>query len=301
LTGEFQALARLFTMLPPSPVGEVWAGDDAAVVAAPPGPLLLAADTAVEGVHADLGLTAIEDFGWKAVVATLSDIAAMGGRPLQALVTVAAPPGTDLEALYSGVVAAAVRYDCPVVGGDLAGGPVVVVTVAVTGTVDGEPVLRSGARAGDAIWVTGPLGGAAAGLRAIRSGDASEETAPLRRAHLRPQPELREGAAARLAGATAMIDVSDGLLADLGHLADSSGVGFALESVPVEAGATEADALGGGEDYRLVFTAPDGNRLEQAFVGLRPPRRVGVCTNDLAERTFAGRPIPPIQGWEHRF
>jgi len=241
-------------------------GDDAAVVEPPAGPLLLAADAVVAGVHAPPGL-ALEDLGWKAVVVNVSDIAAMGGRPLHLLVTVAAPPGTDLDRLFDGVAEASQAYLCPVVGGDLTASDTLVVTVAVTGTVEGTPVTRAGAAAGEAIYVTGPLGAAAA--------------------------SVAEGVDARGAGATAMIDVSDGLLADLGHLADESGVGFTLDEVPVAPGATLEQALAGGEDYELVFTAPVA-RLPVGF-------RIGTCTADSSTRTLAGDPLPKVAGWEHHF
>jgi thiamine-monophosphate kinase len=251
-------------------------GDDAAVVVAPDGPLLLAADAVVAGVHTPVDLP-LEDVGWKAVVVNVSDVAAMGGRPLHLLVTVAAPAGTDLDRLFDGVADAAHAYVCPVVGGDLTTADALVVAVAVTGTVDGTPVTRSGASAGEAIYVTGPLGAAAA------SGWTR-----------RPTARVAEGVDARGAGATAMIDVSDGLVADLGHIADESGVGFALDEIPVAPGATLEQALTGGEDYELVFTAPVA-RLPVGF-------RIGVCTADPSERTLAGQPLPiGAGGWEHKF
>lgn len=295
-------------MLPSPPAGETWIGDDTAVVRADAGWLLLAADTVVAGVHADLSLTTLEDLGWKAVVANLSDIAAMGGVPGHALVTVAGPAGTDLDALYRGIAAAASAYDCPVVGGDLTNAVTLVVTVAVTGTVRGSPVLRSGARPGDELWVTGPLGGSAAGLRVLRSAREAQASGAvvdqgavanrLRSAHARPIPLLAEGDAARRAGATAMIDVSDGFAADLGHLADASSVGFDLDAVPVAEGATEEEALGGGEDYQLVFAAPAGGGVPAAFTGLARPVRIGVVGADPTRRLLHGFPLP-AQGFQH--
>ena len=266
MTGEFALIERLRARFPDI-------GDDAAVAEPPEGPLLLAADSVVGGVHADLSKVGLEDVGWKAVVVNVSDIAAMGGRPLYLLVTVAAPAGTDLERLFDGIAEAAHAYVCPVVGGDLSRADCLVVTVAVAGTVDGTPVLRSGASPGEWIYVTGPLGAAAA------SGWTR-----------RPLARVAEGVDARAAGATAMIDVSDGLAADLTHLADASGVGFALDEVPVAPGATVEQALGGGEDYELVFTTP----VARSAVGFR----IGRCTDDPVERTLAGRPLPAL-GWEH--
>jgi thiamine-monophosphate kinase len=297
--GEFVAIARLASRLGPGPVGETWIGDDAAVVGAPPGGLLLlCADTVVEGVHADLSLTGLDDLGWKAVAANVSDIAAMGGVPAHCVVTVAGPASVDLDLLYEGIGAAAARWACPVVGGDLVSSPVLVVTVAMTGVVDGSPVLRSGARPGDGVWVTGPLGAAAAGLRLLRSGGSVP--AALRAAHARPAALISEGMAARRAGATAMIDVSDGFGADLGHILDASGVGAELAGLPVAAGATPAEALGGGEDYQLVFTAPHGAGVPAAFAGMRVPVRVGRIVTDPARRTLDGAPLG-ADGWQHNW
>ena len=219
--GEHEALARLRQLLPGAPEGEVWFGDDAAVVrACPAGPLLLlATDTVVGDLDADLSLTTLSDLGWKAMAVNLSDIAAMGGTPAQAVVSVVGLGPDDLERLYEGVVAAANEYRCPVVGGDLSAGRQIVVTVAVTGTVDGPPVLRRGARPGDAIWVTGPLGASAAGLRVLRErgvpdqrneqpngpGQPDEEEKALMAAHARPRPALAAGTGARRAGASGEI------------------------------------------------------------------------------------------------
>ncbi|MDQ2724196.1 MAG: thiamine-phosphate kinase [Actinomycetota bacterium] len=302
-------------MLPAAPRGETWIGDDAAVVRAPGGAwLLLATDAVVAGVHADLTLTGLDDLGWKALAVNVSDVAAMGGRPGHALVTVAGPPDTDLGLLYQGIRDAAGRYDCPVVGGDLTNAPGLVICVAITGWADGPIVTRSGARTGDGIWVTGPLGRAAAGLRILQSR-AGKGTGPkgaegpavseaierdLMSAHARPEAALAEGHAAARGGATAMIDVSDGLVADLGHIADASGVGFTISGIPVAEGATEAEALGGGEDYVLVFCAPDAADIAGAFRGLAQPVRIGTCVAVPSTRTLAGRPLERL-GWEHHW
>lgn len=296
--GEFAAIRRIKGRLPAPPRYETWIGDDAAVVASHGGHALLAADLVVAGVHADLALVGLDDLGWKAVAVNVSDIAAMGGTPSQLLVSVAGPPDTDLDLLYDGIAAASAEYRCPVVGGDLAAAPVLVVAVTVVGdggeVVSGPPpVLRSGAQPGDAIFVTGPLGASAAGLRLLQGG---HREGPLVDAHRRPRARVAEGTAARSAGATSMIDVSDGFGADLGHLLDESGVGADVDpsALPLAEGATADEAWDGGEDYELVFTAPEPARVLAGFAeaGLRPPVRVGTIDSDPAAR-------PPTGGWEH--
>lgn len=312
--GEFAAIERIRLALargfPTPPDGETWIGDDAAVLVADGSRrLLLATDLTVAGVHADLGVMSLSDLGWRAMAAALSDIAAMGGTPSRALVGVAGPPSTDLDLLYEGIGSAAEAHRCPVVGGDLSTGDQLVVAVTVTGLVEDEPrpVLRSGARPGHAILVTGPLGGSAAGLRLLRAGSPGERRAELRdeqralvEAHLRPVARIEEGLVARRAGVSAMIDVSDGLSADLGHLAGSSGVGAELGDVPVAEGAGEDEALGGGEDYELLMTCADPERVIAGFAeaGLREPLPIGTCSGDPGSLTLRGSAMPRL-GFEH--
>lgn len=315
-TSEDAALGLLRALLPSAPPGETWYGDDAAVVALPgTGPqLLLALDTVVVGLDADLSLTTLADLGWKALAVNLSDIAAMAGKPACALVGVAGLGAAELRELYEGLLEASAQYGCPVVGGDLSGAEQTVVSVAVVGWANGRAVLRSGARPGDTIWVTAPLGAAAAGLRCLREASlghlgvrgralrsllAPNEQA-LASAHARPLPALGEGVAARDAGASAMIDISDGLAVDLGRLADMSGVGFELAQVPVAPGATLDEALGGGDDYVLVFTLPPGRSPVRAFetAGLRPPSLLGACVADGGRRYLGGAPLAAA-GWKH--
>ena len=175
----------------------------------------------------------------------------------------------------------------------------------------GRPVLRSGAHPGDTIWVTGKLGGAAAGLRLLqRAGppglagphEWADSDRALVRAHSRPRPSLAEGEVARESGATAMIDVSDGLVADLSHIAELSGVGFELQDVPVAAGATLPEALGGGDDYVLAFSMPDHSDGDVVDVfraaGLPPPYCVGTFVADPAQRLLEGREVD-VTGWDH--
>jgi thiamine-monophosphate kinase len=325
-------LATIEAMLPPAPPGEVWMGDDSAVVEAGVGRLLLTVDTVVEGVHADLGLVGLDDLGWRAVSTAISDIAAMGGIADHLLVAVSAPPSTDVGGLYKGITAAADLHGAVVVGGDLTTAPQVMVTVAVVGhTKDGgPPVLRSGAAAGDMLFVTGPLGAAAAGLRVLRAfgGDpdlgleqaldralkarkggavgikvpAKEIRDRLAAAHRRPVARLIEGEVARSCGATAMIDLSDGFASDVRRIAEASGVGVRLASVPVAEGADEDEAICGGDDYELLFAARDEAAVAEAFgeAGLRSPWIVGECVEDATELTMSGEPLRDC-GWEHPF
>jgi thiamine-monophosphate kinase len=307
--GEFEAIERLAGRLQATGAraapGEVWIGDDAAVLDPPAGRMLFTTDLVVEGVHGDLDLLSSSDLGWRAMVASLSDIAAMGGQPRHAVVAVSGPPGTDLDGLYDGIAQASAAFGCPVVGGDLSGGECLVVALAMTGEVSHGPgpVLRSGARPGDRLLVTGPLGAAAAGLRLLRSDSGGAGTGgTLVAAHRRPQPRLGQGEVARQSGVRAMIDVSDGLAGDLVRLADASGIGFRLEDVPVAEGATLDDALSGGEDYELVMATADPDALSQGLVaaGLAAPLVIGVCVEDGAERTLQGRKLA-AGGWEHHF
>ena len=300
MTGEFAAIESIRRRLrhPPGD-DEVWIGDDAAVLPATgKGVLLLAVDTVVAGVHADLALTGLADFGWKAIAAAVSDIAAMGGDPGYVLVSVSGPSGTDLEELYRGIRDASETFGCPVVGGDLTNAGELVVSVTVSGTCPGRPVLRSGARPGHLVWVTGPLGSSAAGLRLLREGIGDRN--PLIAAHARPMARLAEGIAARVSGATAMIDVSDGLAADVGHLAESSGVDIDLSEVPLAVGGSLDEGLHGGEDFELVFCTPPEAEVLAAFEGLRQPIRIGVCVQGVGVLRLKGAELSPA-GWEHRW
>ena len=191
--------------------------------------LLATTDTLVEGVHFLPEFAPWADVGWKALAVNVSDIAAMGGEPLFALVTLALPPESEVafaEELYGGLMECAREYGVTVAGGDIVRAPQVSVTIALIGRAqmrEGEPLLmrRDGAKAGDVIAVTGTLGDSAAGLWRLRKG-ATEEDA-LVRAHLRPLPRLAEAQEAARAGIVCAIDVSDGLMQDLGHICEMSG------------------------------------------------------------------------------
>jgi thiamine-monophosphate kinase len=262
---------------------------------------VVSVDSVVDGVHFDLTLCSPRDVGWKALMGALSDLAAMGARPIGALVALCVPsvPGQGALALavMEGVAEAATDSDCPVIGGDVSSASQLVVAVTVIGVVEsGQAVARTGAMAGDVVMVTGPCGGSAAGLRQLRAGESGGE------AYRRPVARLSEGTAARLAGAHAMIDVSDGLALDLHRLADASGVGFILSTIPVADGATREEALGGGEDYELLMTfAPtDVAAFEQRCeaTGLRPPLAIGDVLADPQARLLNGDALDR-KGWQH--
>ena len=237
--------------------------------------LVVTTDVLVEGLDFTAELSDPEDWGWKAVAANLSDLAAMGAEArwlVLALTVPEATPVPTLERVYAGVGEACRAYGVTLVGGDVSAGPALSLAVTALGEAE-RPVLRSGARPGDRLAVTGPLGAAAAGLALLRSGDPAapellRRFPALAAAHRRPQPALTMGVALARAGATAMIDVSDGLAGDARHLAESSGVGVEIHdaTVPIAPGVVEtaallgldplALALGGGEDFVLAAALP---------------------------------------------
>ncbi len=295
--------AELARWLGPEPPGQLWLGDDAACVELGGRPILLTTDAAVAGVHADLSFVGPEDLGWKALSAAVSDVAAMGGVPGFATAAYCLDEGADVAALTAGVGQAAAAHRCPVVGGDLTSADQLVVSVTVVGVPgDHGVVRRRGARPGDLLFVTGPCGAAAAGLRLLRRGGSRtpDEEACVR-AQRRPRAKVAEGLAAAAAGASAMIDISDGLALDAHRLAQSSGVGLALEAVPVAPGATWAEALGGGEDYELLVAVPSAAALEERFeeAGVQAPMAVGRLVDDPLRRTVDGEPLAVV-GFEHR-
>ena len=283
------------------PAGERHIGDDAAVLAPFVGQAVISTDVAVLGVHLDSEYFPLEDLGFKAVAAAVSDLAAMGARVRGAVVAVTAPEGTDLEELHRGMADASRVTSCPIVGGDLAQGRDVTVAVTVFGECPGRgAIYRSGAKPGDQLLVTGPLGRSAAGLRRRRAGASLSDELVV--AHRRPRPRLAEGMAARGAGVHAMMDLSDGLGLDLHRFADASGVGFELHDVPVADGATVDEAISGGEDYELLIATDDVARLRLVFLdrGLRAPLAIGTVVKDRATRTLKGEAFER-RGWQHQF
>lgn len=299
---------------------EVGIGDDAAVLRAP-APQVLTEDLLVEGVHFRLETTDAASLGHKALAASISDVAAMGAVPVAAVVGLVVPPdgGPDIDELYAGMEALAAEHAMTIAGGDLSAGPVTVLAVCVLGaTLDGAaPLTRAGARPGDLICVTGPLGGSEAGRLILERPELSP--APpladrLRAAHLRPAPRVADGLALAAAGAHALMDCSDGLALDVERLAVASGCRavLELEAVPRAPGADEVaaaagrdrleHAAGSGEDYELIAAlSPD--RLEEA--GRRLERPLVVVGRFEAgapgvRLLRAGAPWEiPTPGWVH--
>lgn len=310
--GEDGLLRAIFPRLPAAAATLVGPGDDCAVVSAPDGRVVATTDVLVEGRDFRRDWSGPQDVGWKAAAQNLADVAAMGAVPTSLLVGLVAPPDLPVDwvlGLADGLASACGGTGAGVVGGDLSSGPLVVVAVTALGDLQGRaPVLRSGARAGDVVAVAGRLGWSAAGWALLDAG--TPDVAPaLVAAHRRPQPPYASGVAAAQGGATAMLDVSDGLVRDLGRVAAASGVavdlhGHALAEL-VEtlrahgSGLPDAElwrcVLGGGEDHALAATFPAGVPLPGGFV------EVGSVVPVTAGR---GRVLldgdePDVLGWDH--
>src|SRR5581483_9827489 len=225
-SGEFGLIARVTARLSGGPACLLGPGDDAALVAVPDGRVLATTDVLVEGRHFRRDWSSPTDVGHRAAAANLADVAAMGGRPTALLVAFCAPTDLDVgwaEKLTDGLVAEAATAGATVVGGDMSASPVLTIAVTALGDLDGRPpVRRSGARPGDVLALAGRLGYAAAGYTVLSRGFRSPRL--LVEAHRRPEVPYAAGPGAAALGATAMIDVSDGLLADLGHIAEASAV-----------------------------------------------------------------------------
>jgi thiamine-monophosphate kinase len=304
-------------------------GDDAALVEAGDRTVILTTDVLVEDVHFRRAAISARDLGYKAIAVNVSDIAAMGGSPRYALVAAALPQDIQIAwvvELYGGIRDAAAEYAMAVVGGDTSASDRIVVSVTVTGEVARNgAVTRAGARAGDRLVVTGQLGASAGGLRlaeadpeSVRPIIGSDWARALLAAHVRPQARVGEGQTLAQSGATAMMDLSDGLAIDLGRLCRASGVGAVVDlpRVPIApelaplAGILPIDplhlALSGGEDYELLAALPI-HAVEPARTMLR--ERFGTRLTEIGEvRRGEGlvalledgseRPLEP-EGWNH--
>jgi thiamine-monophosphate kinase len=235
-------------------------GDDAAVLDVPAGErLVVSTDASVEHVHFRRDWLSPEEIGRRATMSALSDLAAMGATPLGIVVALVVPPSwrAELDAIGEGIGDAVDAVDTRIVGGDLSAGSELAITVTVFGA-SARPVMRAGARVGDEVWVTGLLGGPLLALRALERGEAPDDADYARLRY--PGARVSEGRWFAERGATAMIDVSDGLGGDLRHIAAASGVRIRVEAqrVPRVSGASVDDALASGEEYELALCAPPG-------------------------------------------
>jgi len=280
--GEFGLIDAVTARLPGGADVLLGPGDDAAVVTAADGRVVATTDLLVEGVHFRRDWSEAADVGHKAAAQNLADIAAMGARPTALLVGLAAPadlPTAWALGLADGLAAEASRAGAAVVGGDVVASDRLVVSVTALGSLDGRaPVTRSGARDGDLVAVRGRLGWSAGGLAVLTRGFRSPRA--LVEAHRRPMPDYAAGPIAAAHGATAMVDTSDGLLADLRHVADASGVRIELDLAALEIASTLRDAaaalgkdpiewvLTGGEDHALAATFPAGTGAPAGWVVL---------------------------------
>lgn len=303
--GEFVVIDRLVAGRTQAGAVTLGPGDDAAVVAVADGRAVVSTDMLVQDRHFRLDWSTPRDIGRKAIAQNAADIEAMGGRSTAFVVAFGAPSDTSVTAateLADGLWDEAGRLGASIAGGDLVNAPQWVISVTVLGDLGGrEPVCRRGARVGDTVAVAGELGRSAAGYALWER--AVEGFAELRQRHLTPQPPYGQGARAADAGATSMTDVSDGLLADLGHIASASEVGIDLDRGLLESDRREvADAaaavgadpwewvLGGGEDHALAATFP----------GAVPPgwRAIGRVVDGPATVLVDGAPWAGNAGWQ---
>jgi thiamine-monophosphate kinase len=332
--GEWGLIAALAARMPAGPFAELGIGDDSAVVTAPSGSVVAAVDLLLEGRHFLLSWSSAYDIGVKAAARSLADIAAMGAMPTALLVALAAPgtlPAQWALDLAAGLAFEAVRAGAGIVGGDTARADSVLLSVTALGDMSGRaPVRRAGAGAGDVVAVAGPLGHSAAGYALLAGG--VEAFPELVAAHRRPAPGYDAGPEAAALGATAMIDVSDGLVADLGHVADASGVWIDIDSAALAPGETLAKAaaavsaassqlsrttgafspqtlaqrwvLTGGEDHALVAAFPPSAVLPARWrvIGLvreATAATVGSGGPPVGRVTVDGVPYEGPGGWQH--
>lgn len=276
-------------------------GDDAAIYRPAPGEdLIFTTDMMHEERHFRRGYPP-DAVGWKALCRSLSDIAAMGAQPRFALLSLAVAPWVKpawIDGFYDGFLALATRYKVALAGGDLSRAAHTSIDVMVCGSVPAGTALRRGtAYAGDLLYVSGELGGAVLGLRSERS--RSPKTLAARERHLRPVPRVALGMALRRRGiASAAMDLSDGLSSDLARLARASGLTAKLcRPLPVFPGASEADALHGGDDYELLFAAPASARVPARLAGQRLTRIGELIDGEPGHLSLEGETLVPA-GWD---
>ncbi|MGH3532369.1 MAG: thiamine-phosphate kinase [Mycobacterium sp.] len=308
--GEFGMIDRLIRGRRQPATVALGPGDDAAVVVAGDGRVLVSTDMLVEGRHFRLDWSTPHDVGRKAIAQNAADVEAMGARATAFVVAFGAPaqtPTADVDALADGMWDEAERIGAGIAGGDLVNCPQWVVSVTVLGDLAGrQPLLRAGARPGSVLAVAGELGHSAAGYalwhRGIE-GQASDGFDDLRRRHLVPEPPYGQGGAAADAGAQAMIDVSDGLVGDLRHLADASGVGVDLStdalSADREALLDAAEAVG-VDPWTWVFGGGEDHALVGAFAGSVPTgwRVIGRVLDGPARVLVDGAEWHGYSGWQ---
>jgi thiamine-monophosphate kinase len=281
-------------------------GDDCAVLRPPRGhDLLVTTDFSLEGTHFRRAWHPADSVGHRCLARGLSDIAAMGGEPLAAFLSLALPrnlPQRWADDFLRGLLRLGKKFHVPLAGGDIAESPRgVLADIVVIGSVPrGQAVLRFTARPGDALYVTGRLGAATAALHRLRAGEKLRPRAYPQ--HFFPQPRIQAGKTLRRL-ASAMIDISDGLSTDLAHICEESGVGAVVhaQSIPVSRGSALQVALHGGEDYELLFTAASRARIPAQITSLSVTR-IGEITRArglwLADPAGRRRPLEPA-GWEH--
>jgi thiamine-monophosphate kinase len=306
---EFDLISRLSARLPSPPTEVVVPiGDDCAVLRLGDVLWVVATDMLVSGRHFK-EWAAPEDVGYKAVAVNVSDVAAMGGVPRFVLASGGAEDAEITLRCMEGVLEACEEFGVYPLGGDTTGGAALTVDVSILGQLEGAPVLRSGARPGDLLAVTGELGASVAGLLVLESGETSPER--LVRKHLRPEPRVALGSAAARLGARAMIDLSDGLASDVRHICERSGVGCRLDLglLPI-AGDTyeylrsmgrdpEVLAATGGEDYELLTAAPEEVVGALAAESEVPVTVIGEMVGEGEVFLHDGKPVENLSGWDH--
>jgi thiamine-monophosphate kinase len=294
---EFVEALRRRAAIPRGSAIVLGIGDDCAIFRprASSEDLLFTTDMLIEGTHFLRGTHRAEDAGWKALARGLSDIAAMGGAPRFCLVSLALAPWANqrwVDRFYAGLLELASITGTPLIGGDLAVTDRLFCDIVVAGSVPrGKALRRDGARAGDAIYVSGELGASALGLQSRRGAAWAR--------HKRPIPRLELGRMLRQRlGATAAMDLSDGLSLDLHRLCTASGLRAAIDPPPVFPGATLDQALHGGEDYELLFTVPPAVPVPGTFEGI-PLTRIGTMRRGQPGAVeLNGMPLPAA-GWDH--